>query len=213
MNAIQTIKVQLDATTKAMKKEFTSLDELNTAVIACFPKRLAGKTISLKYSDNEGDSVSILEESDVHAFKEFVASLEDKKATLVITVTGKNKEEAKEKPALAKVDSKVVGITKALEAACLDEAKESSDDKAELKEFKFAEAFAGIEALLNSDDKVKPGQLFRALIKATEGTKAEVHLRRFLRKMRHGHGGPHHGFGKMFKRCHKGESSESPEKH
>lgn len=185
------VKVQYDSKNKLMKKEFSNLNQLKSAVIACYPKRLGNKEIELKYEDSDGDWFSIAEDSDVLAFKEYATSLGAKKATLLIETTGEKKTEDKEEIIASETEKLIDGVREALDEIKLGE--DHQEEKKELKDFRFAEAFGEIEALLNSDEKVRPGQIIKGVMNAVKGTKAEVHFRRLIKRIRCGERSSSHG--------------------
>lgn len=129
----------------------------------------------------------ITEDSDVMAFKEYAGSLGAKKATVV--VEAKKNEEGKEEVVEEETEKMVEGVKQALMEIKLDDKVE---EKKELKDFRFADALGEVEALLNSEEKVRPGQIFKALIGAARGTKAEVHFKRMIRRIRGGKRSPSH---------------------
>ena len=202
------VKVQYDSKNKLMKKEFNTLSELKSAVTACYPKRLGNKEIELKYEDSDGDWFSITEDSDVQAFKEYATSLGNKKAIVLVETTGDKKEESKEEIVASETEKLIEGVREALDEIKLDE--EQKDDKKELKDFRFANAFGEVEALLNSDEKVRPGHIIKAVINAVKGTKAEIHFKRLIKRIKGGKRSPSHG--RMWGRKHCGKKSRSPKK-
>lgn len=222
MNSELLVKVQFDSKNKLMKKHFSTLADLKAAVVACYPKRLGRKLIDLKYEDSDGDLFSITEDSDVQAFKEYAVSLGSKKPIVLVEAIGDKAEESKEEIVAAETEKLVDGVKQALMEVKLDDTKE--EKKEELKDFRFADALGDVEALLNSEEKIRPGQIFKALMGAARGTKAEVHFKRMIRRIRGGKRSPSHGkfrggrcCGKKDKSQRKAEkeknrsSSESPE--
>lgn len=205
-------KVQLGDKIKMLAgNSFASIEELRKAAKSSYPKRLADKDINLKYADEDGDWLYLSEDDGLQALKQHAASLKGKKVKLVIDVV-------QNKGAKKVEGTNVEEVREALATTSLEDREEDIKEEVkfeDLKDFKLADVAAEIESLLNSEDKVRPGQLFKALRKATEGTKAEPHIKRFLGKMR-GHGGRKHDFRKMMKRCHEARScsidkSSSPE--
>lgn len=205
MESAFTFKVQLGDKIKMLAgNSFATIEELRKACKASYPKRLGDKEINLKYADEDGDWLYLSEDDDLEALRQHAASLKGKKIKLVIDVTQNNEAE----------DVNVERVRKAFASASLEDNKEEVKYE-DLRDFKLADVATEIESLLNSEERVRPGQLFKAFRKATEGTKAEPHIKRFMGKMRK-HGGGKHGFKKMMKRCHEARScsqdkSSSPE--
>lgn len=210
------MKVQLGDKVKMLpKSDYQTVKDLTDSAQASYPKRLANKEIKLKYADDEGDWLYLSDDADVNALKEHASSLKGKKVKLVIDIIEK------------KDDKQVEEVKQALEDVKLDDNQNTEEEKEapkvkfeDLKDFKFADAIPELEALLNSEEKIRPWQLAQTVKKVTEGTKAERHVKRFLRKfMKRGfsHGfrkGGRRGFGG--KRCHKDIStseSRSPDFH
>lgn len=205
MNTELLVKVQFDSKNKLMKKQFTTLADLKSAVVSCYPKRLGHKEIELKYEDSDGDKFEIAEDSDVQAFKEYATSLGSKKATVIVEATGDKDEESKEEIVNSETEKLVEGVKQALMEIRLDDAK---DQKEELKDFRFADALGEVESLLNSEEKVRPGQIFKALMTAARGTKAEIHFKRMMRRIRGGKRSPSHGKMRGGKCCGKKDKSQ-----
>lgn len=214
MNTKVAFKVQLGDRVKMLAQNtYENLEALVKAAKSSYPKRLADTEIALKYSDNDGDWIYLSEEDDLLALSEVASSLDKQKMKLVIEIT-KDKpspQKPNQKKQQKKVDQ-VEEIKQAMEATTLEEKQETpvieekkETEFKELKDFKFAEVAAQIEALLNSEEEVRPGQIMKALRQATFGTKAEVHVKRFLRKGGRCGGKPRH-FGKMMKHCMKDKS-------
>lgn len=184
------VKVQYDSKNKLMKKEFSTLSDLKSAVTSCYPKRLGNKEIKMKYEDSDGDWFSVNEDSDVLAFKEYAVSLGKKKPILLVEATGNRKEESKEEIVAGETEKLVEGVRQALNEVKIDNEEEKVDEKQALKDFKFSEALGELEVLINSEENVKPFQIIKAFVSAVKGTKAEIPFKRILKKIRGGKRSP-----------------------
>ena len=224
MNTNISIKVQYNNKTKMLGgRNYDTVQDLLDTIRAGY-KALANKNFTVKYADEDGDWFFIQDQNDLSVLKEFIESKKGKKVKLFV-VEDNTEDMDVEFIKQTEDDLLVEGIKDALEAAKIenedssDEDKQEDADKADLKDFKIADAINEVELLLNSDEgKVKPKDLVHAIKKAAEGTKAEVHIKRLFKKMwrrmksqgphdRHGHHGPHgpHGFRKMMKHCFGGK--------
>ena len=207
-NTQQTFKIQLGDKTKMMAKNtYEKVTDLVGAAKASYPKRLANKEISLKYSDQDGDWLYLSEDSDLQALNEHAATLGGKKVKLVIDVTKNNRAEEQ------KIEQDVAQISNSLEKATIEDEEMKFED---LKDFKFADIASQFETLINSKEEVKPIEFIKTLKEASAGTKAEVHIKRFLKRAFKGQYGRKGMFRKMMKehygeRCHSKDSSSSPE--
>lgn len=225
MNTAIAFKVQLNDKVKMIAQNtYENVAALITAAKASYPKRLEGTEIALKYSDNDGDWIYLSEDDDLAALIETANSIKDKKVKLFIEITKDKVKPQAKKAQQKKVAQQVDEVKKALEATTLedkvDEPAQEEEKKVEfkdLKDFKFADLATQIEALLNSEEPVRPRMIFRALREATEGTKAEVHVKRMLKHRRRCHSKPGKHWKKM-KKCQQERSSSrdlssSPEGH
>lgn len=211
------MKIQLGDKTKMLaKREYQTAEQLKEAAKNSFPKRLKDKEISLKYADSEGEWLYISEDEDLIALNEQVANLKDKKVKLVIDVVQKAK----------KADNTIEEVKQALEEVSLEEKNDTTDQEMkeeikfeDLKDFKFDDIAQQLESLFNSEEKFGPGRLFKVIKEATQGTKAEQHVNRFMKRAMKGKFGPHrrhgkHGWGrKHASSSHEGRDSSSPEAH
>ena len=215
------MKVQLGDKTKMLAKgEYTTIEQLRAAAKASYPKRLMDKQITLKYADSDGDWLYLSEDEDLQALTENIINLKGKKVKLVIEV----QKNAPQK----QIDNQVEEVKQALDDVSLEDkvmteevVKEKKVNLDELKDFKFSEVAEQLEQIFNSEDKFGPGKLIRALKEATEGTKAEPHMRRLMKKWRkhspghkhgpHGHFRKHGGRSCRGKSGRKDESSSSPD--
>lgn len=219
MNTAIAFKVQLGDKIKMLaSNDYNKIEDLTQAAKSSYPKRLANKEISLKYADEDGDWLYLSDDNDLEVLKTHASELKGKKVKLVIDVTENNRKSQKDRR------EPVEEIKNALEKTSLEDKSEKDEEMKEetkfedLKDFKFNDVATELEALLNCEEKVRPRQIMQAFRKATLGTKAEVHVKRFLKKNRKHHGGPRHGFKKMMKQCLANRStsrdnSSSPEDH
>jgi hypothetical protein len=193
------------------KGDYPTVEQLREAARNSYPKRLRDKEISLKYADSDGDWLYISEDEDLKALNEHSEKLNGKKVKLVIDVAKSDKKQA----------DNVEEVKQALEDVSLEEKNADQEMKEEinfedLKDFKFADVAEHLEALFNSEDKFGPHKLFKALKDATEGTKAEHHVKRLMRKAMRGKFGPHRRHGRHEKHgssSFEGRDSSSPENH
>lgn len=199
MNTAIAFKVQLGDKIKMLaSNDYSKIEDLTKAAKSSYPKRLANKEISLKYADEDGDWLYLSDDNDLEVLKTHATELKGKKVKLVIEVTENNRKAQKDQA------QPVEEIKTALENASLEEKDEEMKEETQfedLKDFKFADVAAELEALLNCEEKVRPRQIMQAFRKATHGTKAEVHVKRFLKKGRKHHSRPRHGFKKLMKQC------------
>lgn len=172
------------------RKPCTSFSELVESVKQTYPKRLANKEIKLKYEDDEGEWLNISDDDDTAAFNEYANNKQGKKARIAIEIVKSDKAET---------------------------AEEKKVRFEELKDFKLTEAMENIEKLFNSEEKFGPGKLIQAFMQASEGTKAEVHMRRFVKMFKHRLGkfrSPSERRERKEKKCSRSKSntssSESP---
>jgi hypothetical protein len=207
----QTFKIQLGDKTKMLAKNtYQNVTDLVGAAKASYPKRLANKEISLKYSDQDGDWLYLSEDSDLQALNEHAATLGGKKVKLIIDVTQNNKKAPTEEQ---KIEQDVAQISNTLEKATIEDEKVIFED---LKDFKFTDIASEFETLINSKENIKPYEFVKTLKEATAGTKAEVHVNRLLKRAFQGKCGRRGMFKKMMKenhgeRCHSKDFSSSPD--
>ena len=203
MNQEISMKIQFGDKIKMLaKNNYTNIDEIITAAKTSYSKKLKEKEITLKYADEDGDWLYLSEDDDLLALNEFASGLENKKVKLVVEIKKSSD-----------VDMQVEEAKNALACVSLeDKIFEEKVKFEDLEDFKFTDITFQLEELFNSKEKFVPKKIFEVIEEATEGTKAEYHVKRFLKNRK---GGRFHKekFEKMFKKFFEKRShcSSSPE--
>ena len=197
------VKLQLGHKTKMMvRKPYSSVQELNTAVKSTYPKRLANKAFRIKYQDEDNEWMYISDDQDTTSFNEYAINKTGKKVRVIVEAEGKDQAMEEDK-----------NINEGLEEMSIEDDKEVKFE--DLKDFKINDAMLEVEKLFNSEDKFGPMKIFKVFINAAEGTKAERHLKRMMKKFRKNRRGPGHGFRDLSenkggrKHCHKHRDQSS----
>jgi hypothetical protein len=197
------VKLQLGDKTKMMaRKPYSSVQELKTAVESTYPKRLANKAFRIKYQDEDNEWMYISDDQDTTSFNEYAINKTGKKVRVIVEAEGKDQAMEEDK-----------NINEGLEELSLEDDKNVKFE--DLKDFKINDAMLEVEKLFNSEDKFGPMKIFKVFINAAEGTKAERHLKRMMKRLRKNHRGPGHGFrdlsghkgGRKHCRQHRDQSS------
>ena len=200
------MKIQLGDKIKMLaKNQYETVDQLFSAAKSSFPKKLADREISLKYADEDGDWIYLSEDDDLKALEEYASGLEKKKVKLFIDLQQEQK-----------VSDEVEEVKQALDNVSLKdvEMKEDKPEFKDLKDFKFSDFGEKIEQALNSEENIRPKEIFNIIKEAAQGTKAEHHFEKFGNCGKR-HGGKFHPFkkcGKMMKRFFKRKSHSREER-
>ena len=82
--------------------------------------------------------------------------------------------------------------------------EEKEDNPSQYKDFRFADVFAKVEDVVNTNEKVKMRDIFKAVEDACQGTNAERVAKKFMRKFKKAHcGGPMKAIMKMLHKAGK----------
>ena len=237
------IKVQVnDRTKRLMEREYSSVDDLKATIKQSFEIQEPIQSIQLTYTD-EKDELYIMDINDLWAAFEsskgqtlkVTAKIEnfqipqieseedeDPRIELDVDVSPDQFEELKQ--SINQI-SKEMNLGNEEESSdeeedeCMaenmEEEKEREEENQKFRDFRFADVFSKVEDVVNSNEKVKLRDIFKAVEDACIGTNAEKVARKFIRKFRKAHcGGPLKAVMKMLhkagkKRHHKRNADEA----